>query len=72
MPPRAERHVTVAEAATRLGISVQAAWQAVQEGRLASVSVTIPRVMVPLSAIAAYRVHRAKQRAGRGGNRGTR
>ena len=60
-----ERNVPVREAAERLGISVQACWQAVHEGRLASVALTIPRVMIPLSAIRAYRVSRAKQRAGR-------
>lgn len=63
MPPRS---LTVPEAAARLGISVQAAWQAVREGRLASESVMIPRVMIPESAIRAYRVSRRKQRAGRG------
>lgn len=61
-----ERHVTVAEAAARLGISPQAAWQAIHEGRLRALSVTVPRVMVPVSALAAYRVSRVKQRAGQG------
>lgn len=61
-----KHHLTVPEAARRLGISVQAAWQAVQEGRLRSEAVTTPRVMVPLSALREYRVSRRKQRAGRG------
>jgi hypothetical protein len=65
MPRPVTRHLTVPEAARRIGISVQAAWQAVQEGRLASEAVTVPRVMVPVAAVAAYQRNATKQRAGR-------
>lgn len=60
-----EHYLTVPEAARRLRISVQAAWQAVQEGRLRSESVALPMIRIPESAIRAYRVNRPKQRAGR-------
>lgn len=61
----AAAHLTIAEAAQRLGISTQAVRQAIREGRLATVTATVPRVMVPVSALRAYQVARGKQVAGR-------
>jgi len=57
--------LTVPQAAAHLGMSVQATWQAIREGRLASEPGAVSRVMVPRAAVRAYRRNATKQRAGR-------
>lgn len=55
--------VTVAQAARELGISRIAVYQAIDDGRLASVEV-LGKIGVPRHALQQYRPNQTRQRAG--------
>ena len=59
-----QRLLSIPEVARRLGISRQAAWLAVRDGRLESVTVNRPVTMVTEKAVKAYEVNPVRKAAG--------
>ncbi len=57
--------LTVNEAAAVKDCSRQAIWAAIKSGKLESVTVNIPATRIPADALAAFRVDRKAQKAGK-------